>query len=387
MIDKPGLSPIIPPLPGRRVSGTWSRNPLVITAVLLSSLIFDTLPGYLFGFVGLFLLWRSKTFGLYSRVGLTLMVLLSRELFRFFSPPASPNPLFRFEPSTIATSSSLWVQLIVAWAFGILLLISLRKMRPQTGPERGEGRRGLAVALIAGVVMAGVIGVVTYRFLGLGSDFHLIELGPDGKWIMRHEPFGVKAILSPQEIASITLETKRVTRKTGLGYSTRIRLTQRDGRALAMKTESTQAIEELRKLSATAGLPPGTVTIDSPQMHWANGRSGFTPEALAGVYEGPGQERIFEFRRNNGRFEGTEAFRVGGKPVIRALDALKLSEEGEIEFTPEESTFTFFEKSEEPGGKNIRLHFELDHTPLGRGRFAPGGLLEIDGQRYQRKGI
>jgi hypothetical protein len=230
--------------------------------------------------------------------------------------------------------------------------------------------------------------------LGIGllaaptDDFQRIDDAGGGRWALHHGVRGNVAVFAGAEITSLEAVERRG--RGGSNFKVRARL--RDGREYSASTGSGTVVAELRKFAATAGLRPGALRIERRAGGtWTNAQAAFAAVSCAGTYEHTdprSKERsTVEFWVKDGRLAGRETVVDGPRRHVRTLDAVKLSDTGEVEFRPS----SYLEASGDKTSEKISISFSFSTgggTGPGSGggesgRFTQGGL-EIGGKTYRR---
>jgi hypothetical protein len=352
----------------------YDLRSLAAAALCVASLFFDTM-GWLMAIVGVVLL-RRAAFPRRVKWMLAALALAPKILFlgvRAMS--ASPGLSFTIEPTTLATSSSLWTWSVLLAGFGVFVVLRARPVPPVPGaPPPPETRQPLLLKVL-GVV---AIGAAAVLLLGLADEFHRIDDAGEGRWAIRHAARGTRATFMRDEVASIEANENRRSRG-GSTYSVRVRLS--DGRSFSVTTGSVSALQELRAFATTADLRPGAARIVRRRDGtWTNGASGFTLKDYVGTYEhadaNTGERTTIEFWMAGDRLAGKETVANGPNQYLRTLRNIRASDTGELAFEPttraevgkpSEST-TSFSLSWSPSGETGRL--TKDGLDVGVKKFA-----------------
>jgi hypothetical protein len=303
----------------------------VVAAVFcILAAFFDTF-GWLFAVLGIVLLRRS-VFRRTTKWALAAVALLPKLLFlgaRILRAPAGLS--FQIEPSTLATSSSLWAWSIVLISFGVF--VALQSRRPPAdrfGPPRPETRGPRSLAVLGFVLVA--VGLVV--LIGPFDGFQRIDDAGSGRWALVHTAWGTRATFGRQQVSLIEGTENHSSRRSS-SYSARVTLT--DGRTFAMTTKSGDAFRELKKFATTANMPPGRVRIVPYHgQPWTNGPPAFTLRDYVGTYDyadqGGPERRTIEFWVESDRLLGKEAVADRASNYVRNLRNIKVSDTGEMEF-------------------------------------------------------
>jgi hypothetical protein len=340
--------------------------PIAGATLCCASLFFDTV-GWLMAIAGVFLL-RRGAFRASVKWLLAAIALAPKILFlgvRLASP--QPGLSFAIEPTTLTTSSSLWVWSVLLAALGLYLAFWARPAAaPPGAPPQTETRLPLLLKVLGLVAIAGSVNLL----LGLTDGFHRIDDAGDGRWALRHAVRGTRATFTRADVASIEVTENHSSRGSS-SYTFRVGLS--DGRTYAVTSRSFSALRELRAFATTADLRPGTVRValyhENP---WTNGASGFALKDVVGTYEnldsGTGDRTTIEFWKEGDRLAGKETLAHGTTRHIRTLRNIRVSEVGELAFEP-----TTIAEVGKPS--NETMSFSFSWSPTGEtGRLTKDGL-------------
>jgi hypothetical protein len=347
----------------------WTARLAAGAVCCVASPLFDPL-GYVMTVLGLVLIWGRSAFPVNWRLAVIAVVLPPRILPILFSALAGPGEFsFVLDPNAPATSSASW-----GW-FGLLLAVSaalalagtaagreslaiagIRWRTPMPGVDGLRTRNRWALpGLAAAVLIAWGIGAV----LGLGNQFEWIEAGRGGAWELKHTVRRTVATFTPDSVALIECRAGE--------EESAIRVVLRTGASYRMRTRAPSAWGELKKLAAAMELPPRRMHVVFPGGGvWTNGD--FSLKLRTGAYETAGGRRI-ELRLENGRLAGTETLAGSAGKLERALRAVKVTEDGTIEYRTEMFSGPW---------SNFAVGFGFS-----QGRF-DGERLVIDGARFRK---
>jgi hypothetical protein len=354
----------------------YDLRSVAAAALCAASLFFDTL-GWLMALVGVVLL-RHAAFSRRVKWMLAALALAPKILFLGVRSMSGPTGLsFTIEPTTLATSSSLWTWSVLLAGFGLFLVFRARIEPPAPGVPPPLDTRQPLVLKVVGVIAIAASAVL---LLGLLDGFHRIEGAGEGRWALRHAGRGTRATFRSTDVASIEVNENRQSRG-GSSYSVRVGLA--DGRTFAVTTKSVSALAEIRAFATTADLRPGTVRIVRRRAGtWTNGASGFTLKDYAGTYEhadgNTGERTTIEFWKEVDRLAGKETVTSGPTRYVRTLRNIKASDTGELVFEPTT-------RAEVGKPSESTLSFSLSWSPAGEsGRLTKDGL-EVGSMTFARR--
>jgi hypothetical protein len=354
----------------------YDLRSLAAAALCAASLFFDSM-GWLMAIVGVVLL-RRAAFRPRLKWTLAAIALAPKILFLGVrSMNTSPGLSFTIEPTTLATSSSLWTWSVLLAGSGLLLIFRARPEPPAPGAPPPPPTR---LPLLLKVLGLAAIAAAAVLLLGLTEGFHRIEDAGDGRWALRHAARGTRATFIGAEVASIEATENRQSRG-GSSYSVRVALS--DGRTFSVTTTSVSALQELRAFATTADLKRGTVRIVRRRDGtWTNGASGFALKDYVGTYEhadeNAGEHTTIEFWIDGGRLAGKETVANGRSQYVRTLRNVKSSDTGELAFEP-----TTRVEAGKPSEST--LSFSLGWSPTGEsGRLTKDGL-EVGVKTFARR--
>jgi hypothetical protein len=300
----------------------------------VTSPLFDPL-GYALTVVGLILLWGGTSFSVRARLVATAVVLPPRIAPLLLSALAGPGDFsFVLNPSAPATSSSAWGWYGLLWAvYAALMLMFSEKGNAllagaglQEASPPGTRYEHAPILLIIPALL--VLAWATNAVLGLQNEFEWVQAAKAGAWDLKHSVRGTVATFTAETVASI--DGREEGHKDKPTYHIRFALKRGDARV--MSTRSPSAFGEMKKLAATMDLPPGRLQLKSASGEaWTNGR--FTVKARTGTYEAANGNLVELRLDQSGRLTGTESFLgSGGERLTRSLRAVKVTEDGGIEY-------------------------------------------------------
>jgi hypothetical protein len=309
---------------------------------------------------------------------LAALALAPKILFLGVRSMSGPTGLsFTIEPTTLATSSSLWTWSVLLAGFGAFVMFWAQPAQPAPGaPPVAETRRPLALKALglAAIAAAAVL------LLGLADGFHRIEDAGEGRWALHHAARGTRTTFARADVASIEATEIRKSRG-GSSYTVRVGLN--DGRTYSVTTGSLSALAELRTFATTADLRPGIVRIVRRGAGtWTNGASGFALSDYVGAYEhvdrNTGERTTIEFWKEGDRLAGKETVASGPNRYIRMLRNIKAGDTGELTFEPTT-------RAEAGKPSESTLSFSLSWSPTGEsGRLTKDGL-EVGSKAFARR--
>jgi len=354
----------------------YDLRTLAAAALCVASPFFDAM-GWLMAIVGVVLL-RRAIFPSRVKWMLAVFALAPKVLFLAVrSMSAPPGLSFAVEPTTLATSSSLWTWGALLAGFGVFVMLRAKPVPPAPGqPPPPESRQPLLLKALGLVAIAGA----AVLLLGLADGFHRIDDAGEGRWALRHAARGERATFARTEVASIEANENRRSRG-GSSYSVRIGLS--DGRSFSVTTGSVAALQELRAFATTADLKPGSVRIVTRRDGtWTNGASGFTLKDYVGVYEhaavDAGERTTIELWMEGDRLTGKETVASGPNKYIRTLRNIRASDTGQLTFEP-----TTRAEVGKPSAST--MSFSLSWSPAGEsGRLTKDGL-EVGVKTFARR--
>jgi hypothetical protein len=333
--------------------------------------------GWFFAIAGIYMLRRSS-FSSSARWVLGAVALGPKVLFMGMRAMNAPSGLsFPIEPTTLATSSTLWAWAGLAIGLGLFFLMESRRPEfPLDAPVRDQPRLGLVLPILG---VASVVGGVVL-LLGLSDGFQRIDDAGHGRWALHHAVKGTVAEFSNSELATIDVQQRRSRRNNP--YEIMVGL--KDGRAFSITTQAASARDELRKFATTANLPPARLRIVPLRgAAWTNGSSGITLQDCVGVYElidpNARPRSTLEFWIENERLAGKETIADSARRHVRVLRNLKLSETGEMEFQPA----SYIEASQRKADNRISISFSWS-PQTETGKFIPGGF-QTGVQKYRKQ--
>jgi hypothetical protein len=243
---------------------------------------------------------------------------------------APPGLSFTIEPSTLATSSSLWAWSTLLAGFGVFVLYQSR--RTPVSPDASaqpESQRPLLLKVVGLALIALGAGLL----LGLVDGFHRIDDAGNGRWALKHAARGTIATFARDEVARIEVTENRSSRGPSR-YPVRVTLT--DGRTFSV-TAHRDALQDLRDFATTSNLGPGRLRIlPYRDQTWTSGAAGFTLKDDVGTYEHTdqrtGERSTFEFWPEGERLAGKETVLDGQNKYIRTLRNIRISDTGRAEF-------------------------------------------------------
>lgn len=313
---------------------TGTAKGVVGLVCCLASPFFDPL-GYIMTVVGLILLWGGSTFPASARLVATALVVPPRIAPLVLSALASPGDLsFVLDLSPPATSSSAWGWYGLLWAIcGLVVLLSSRQSNDllagaglRNASPPGLRREGSPFLPMIPALL--VLAWATSVLLGSKNQFEWVEAANAGAWDLRHSVKGTVTTFTAGTVASIDGREERDKDKA----TYHIRFALKGGGAWAMSTRSPSAFGEMKKLAATMELPSGRMLLKfASGGTWTNGH--FTLKSRTGTYEAANGNLVELRLDQSGRLSGAETV-VGrdGKRLTRSLRAVKVSEEGGIEY-------------------------------------------------------
>ncbi|HEY3382519.1 MAG TPA: hypothetical protein VGK32_12165 [Vicinamibacterales bacterium] len=354
----------------------YDQRSLAAAALCGASLFFDT-TGWLMAILGIVLL-RRAVFPARFKWMLAVIALAPKILFLGVTSTSAPPGLsFTIEPTTLATSSSLWTWSVLLAGFGVFLVFPSRPAPPAPGaPPPTETRQPFPLKLLGLAALAAAAALL----LGLADGFHRIDDAGDGRWALRHAARGTMATFTRAEVASVEATENRPSRGAS-SYSVRVGLS--DGRTFSVTTKAVSALRELREFATTADLRPGTVRIVRRRDGtWTNGAPGFTLKDYVGSYEhsdtNTGERTTIEFWREGDRLAGKESVANGVNRFVRTLRNIRASDTGELTFDP-----TTRAEIGKPSASTTS--FSWSWSPTGEsGRLTKDGL-EVGAKKFTRR--
>jgi len=353
---------------------TYDVRSLAAAGLCIAALFFDTL-GWPMAIVGVVLL-RRAVFGARIKWMLAALALVPKIAFLAVRSLGAPAGLsFTIEPTTLATSSSLWAWSVLLAAFGVFVMLRAKPVPPAPGqPPPPPSRQPLLLKSVGFVAIAAGVLLLS----GLTDGFHRIDDAGEGRWALKHAARGTVATFKAGEVASI--EGREVPRTRGASrYAVRLALA--DGRSFSVSTPSVAALREVRAFATTANLGAGKVKVTRRgEGTWTNGATGFMLKDFAGAFEhadkDTGERTTMEFWIEGDRLAGKETVVDGKSTYVRALRNISVADTGEMRYDlatraeagkPSESTMSF-SLNWSSGGDSARL--TNDGLQVGARKFA-----------------
>lgn len=307
---------------------TLDVRSLLPGALCVAAPFFDSI-GWLLAIAGIVLLRRAPLRAS-TKLLLAGVAIVPKVLFVVIRRLTAPRGLsIVFEPSTLATSPSLW-----AWSgllVGLGALIALQSRRPKWAPQSSPqppARSFLPFAVGLVLMAAGVL--VLLQPL---DGFHRIDDAGGGRWALAHASRGTVATFGLSQLAAIE-GTENHSSKGGSTDTVRVLLT--DGRSFALTSRSSGVFRALRVFATTANLPPGVARITwwrGPA--WKNGAPGNTLRDFAGTFDCTDRDTkehsILQLSIVNDRLVGQETVETAGSRYVRTLENITVNDTGELE--------------------------------------------------------